>query len=94
VVEDDGDMCRDHGGGLVDTLLQGVLVVWASKPLAEWFLGLGLKPRLEFGMDLEVARGVIAELASRRNKVVKSLWPLDAPINTWTILPLRLSDST
>ena len=29
VVEDDGDMCQDHGGGIVDTHLQ---VVWWFGP--------------------------------------------------------------
>ena len=46
-VEDDGHTCRDRGGGVADMLLRG-LVVWASKPPADVFSGLGLKNQLEF----------------------------------------------
>lgn len=34
------DTCQDFGGSTLYTLIMRVLVVWASKPMARWFLGL------------------------------------------------------
>jgi len=36
--------------------------------------GFGLKTRLEFGMDLDMACAIIAKFASRQRKIVKSTW--------------------
>jgi hypothetical protein len=49
VIEDDGDMCRDHGGDIADTLsLKGFLFGLGPKTGGKQFLGLSLKTRLEF----------------------------------------------
>nr|TKW13032.1 hypothetical protein SEVIR_5G073233v2 [Setaria viridis] len=56
------------------------------------FPGLSLKTRGEpgaAGASRRRARGVIAKLASRRSKVVKTACPSDARIKTWTKMPLR-----
>ena len=37
VVEDNGDTCRDRGGGVADTLLHGVLWFWPQDHRLESF---------------------------------------------------------
>jgi hypothetical protein len=48
-VEDDGDTCRDRRGGVTDLLPQLGFMVWASKPVIDYFWVWALKPSWSFG---------------------------------------------
>jgi hypothetical protein len=63
----------DHGGGIVNTLLQRGLVVCPLKPLAVRFW---LWPQNPVGVLARTGgstRGIIAKLPSRQSKVMRSL---------------------
>jgi hypothetical protein len=84
-------------GGLGLKTIEGWFVVLGLKTRLGWFGGLGFNSTgglfLRFRREWEETRGAITRLALRRSKVLKSVWPLDAPIKTWTIFPQGLSGS-
>jgi hypothetical protein len=74
VVEDDGDTCRHRGGGI--SVSPGGLVVWATKPPADGFSGLGLKTRLEFRREREDVCSVIAKQSREDRSRPSGAWIL------------------
>jgi hypothetical protein len=82
-IEDDSDTCRNRGGGIVDTLLQGGLAVWASKPPAGWFLGFG--PQKLIGVQARTGGGTWRH----REACVKAKQSLEETMGIgWTDLEL------
>ena len=59
VIEDDGDACRDRGGGIADTLLYTIWWFGPQNHRHDGLSGLGLKTWLEFWWEQEEARVII-----------------------------------
>ena len=65
-VEDDGDMCQESGGGIVDTLLWAVW--WFGPQNHRWTIfGFGPQNPGAVTAGIGAAHGVIAKLALRRS---------------------------